>query len=178
MIFTETKLTGAFIIELERLEDNRGFFARAWSKSDFEEQGLSSRVVHANLSFNHKKGTLRGMHYQIAPHREVKLVRCTRGAIFDVIVDLRPSSPTFRSWFGVELSADNYRMLYVPKSFAHGYQTLTDDAEVYYQVSEYYHPESERGVRWDDPAFGIEWPLAVTEISEKDKNHPDFDGES
>lgn len=178
MKFTETKLPGAYVIDLEPIRDARGFFARAWSSSEFAACGLNSQTVQCNLSFNYRGGTLRGMHYQVAPNREVKLVRCTRGAIYDVIVDLRPSSATYRAWVGVELSLENYRMLYVPEGVAHGYQTLVDDSEVFYQVSEYYHPESERGVRWDDPSFGIEWPLPVSEISEKDRRHPDFTGPS
>ncbi len=175
MIFRETELKGAFIIELEKLEDARGFFARAWCQKEFEAHGLTARLVQCNLSFNKKRGTLRGMHYQAAPYEEVKLVRCTRGAVYDVIIDLRPESPTYKQWLGVELTADNYKMLYVPEGFAHGYQTLTDDAEVFYQVSQFYTPASERGVRWDDPAFGIEWPETDTRIiSDKDESWPDY----
>ncbi len=175
MIFRETKLAGAFIIELEKLEDERGFFARAWCQKEFEAQGLVSRFVQCNVSFNKKRGTLRGMHYQVAPYEEVKLVRCTRGAIYDVIIDLRPDSPTYTQWLGVELTADNYRMLYVPEGCAHGYQTLTDNAEVFYQVSQFYAPQCERGVRWDDPVFNIEWPIDHPIIlSEKDRRWPDF----
>jgi len=175
MIFRETKLAGAFIIELEKLEDERGFFARAWCQREFEAQGLVSRFVQCNVSYNKKKGTLRGMHYQVAPYEEVKLVRCTRGAIYDVIIDLRPDSPTYTQWLGVELTADNYRMLYVPEGCAHGYQTLTDNAEVFYQVSQFYAPQCERGVRWNDPAFNIQWPIDHPIIlSEKDQRWPDF----
>ncbi|MCK4826502.1 dTDP-4-dehydrorhamnose 3,5-epimerase, partial [bacterium] len=153
MIFTETQLRGAYIIEIEKLKDNRGFFARTWCQKEFEEHGLTPRVVQANVSSNKKKGTLRGMHYQIAPYEETKLVRCTRGAIYDVIIDLRPASPTYTQWVGVELTADNYKMLYVPENFAHGFQTLEDNTEVTYQVSQFYTPGSESGIRWGDPAF-------------------------
>jgi len=175
MIFKETRLKGAFIIELEQLKDERGFFARAWCQKEFEAHGLTPRLVQCNISFNKRRGTLRGMHYQAAPYEEAKLVRCTRGAVYDVIIDLRPDSPTYKQWIGVELTADNRRMLYVPEGFAHGYQTLTDNAEVFYQVSQFYSPESERGVRWNDPAFGIEWPEAdVRIISAKDQSWPDY----
>ena len=175
MIFKGTHLKGAYIIELERIEDNRGFFARAWCKREFEAHGLNSRLVQCNLSFNKRRGTLRGMHYQVAPHEEEKLVRCTRGAIFDVIIDLRRESPTYLEWIGVELTAENRKMLYVPEKFAHGYQTLEEKTEVVYQVSQFYSPESERGVRWNDPTFAIEWPEAGnTKISEKDKSWSDY----
>ncbi|RMF91732.1 MAG: dTDP-4-dehydrorhamnose 3,5-epimerase [Nitrospinota bacterium] len=174
MIFTETRLPGAYIITLEKREDERGFFARTWCQQEFAAHGLNPRVVQCNLSFNKQKGTLRGMHYQIAPYAESKLVRCTRGAIYDVIIDLRPDSPTHRQWIGVRLCADDYTMLYVPEHFAHGFQTLEDSSEVTYQVSQFYTPTAERGVRYDDPAFGIEWPLAVQTISEKDKHWPDY----
>ncbi len=168
MIFSETKLAGAFIIEPERLEDERGFFARTWCQREFEAHGLNPRLVQCSISFNRKKATLRGMHYQVAPYEEAKLVRCTRGAIYDVIVDLRPESPTFKQWVGVELTVENRRMLYIPEGVAHGFQTLADNTEVFYQMSEFYHPESARGVRWDDPEFGIEWPMTPTAISDKD----------
>lgn len=175
MIFQETKLKGAFIIEVERIEDERGFFARAWCRNEFRPRGLESQLAQSNISFNWKKGTLRGMHFQVAPHEEVKLVRCTRGAIYDVIIDLRPNSPTYKQWIGVELTATNHRMLYVPKGFAHGYQTLENDSEVFYQASEFYAPECERGIRWNDPAFGIDWPDAETRvISSKDAHWPDY----
>ena len=175
MIFTETSLKGAFIIELERIEDARGFFARTWCQKEFEAHGLSTRLVQCNVSFNKKPGTLRGMHYQTTPHEEAKLVRCTSGVIYDAIIDLRPESPTYLQWIGAELTADNRRMLYVPENFAHGYQTLTHDTEIFYQVSQFYSPESERGVRWNDPAFGIEWPETENIIvSEKDKDWPDY----
>lgn len=158
MIFTETKLKGAYVIELERIEDERGFFARSWCQKEFEEHGLNSRLVQCNISFNKKKGTLRGMHYQAGPYEEAKLVRCTRGAIYDVIIDLRPDSDTFKQWIAEELSAKNQKMLYIPEGFAHGFQTLENDSEVFYQMSEFYHPECARGVRWDDPTFRIIWP--------------------
>jgi dTDP-4-dehydrorhamnose 3,5-epimerase len=175
MIFTETRLQGAFIIELERLSDERGFFARSFSEDDFNAHGLNPFIVQCNVSFNHKKGTLRGMHYQVDPHPEVKLVRCTMGSIYDVIVDLRPASPTFKQWVAVELSAENRRMLYIPAGMAHGFQTFEDNSEVFYQMGESYHPECARGVRWDDPVFGIEWPSAQHRIlSPRDREYPDF----
>jgi dTDP-4-dehydrorhamnose 3,5-epimerase len=168
MIFIETHLRGAFILDLEYREDHRGFFARTFCAQEFAAHGLKSVVAQCNLSFNHKAGTLRGMHYQIPPAAETKLVRCVRGAIYDVIIDLRPDSPTYGQHIGVELTEDNRRALYVPELFAHGYQALTDGAEVIYQVGEFYTPGYERGIRYDDPAFGIEWPLPVTVISDKD----------
>jgi dTDP-4-dehydrorhamnose 3,5-epimerase len=174
MIFSETKLPGAAIIDLNKLEDARGFFARGFCQKEFEEHGLVPRVAQTNISFNIKAGTLRGMHYQEAPFEETKLVRCTKGAIYDVIIDLRPDSPTFMEWLAVELSAENYRMLFVPGNFAHGFQTLEDNTEVTYQVSEFYTPKAERGIRYDDPVFEIEWPSKVIEISEKDRSWPNF----
>jgi dTDP-4-dehydrorhamnose 3,5-epimerase len=174
MIFTETALRGAYISEPERIEDERGFFARTWCEREFEAHGLNSKLVQCNISFNKRKGTLRGMHYQIAPNEEAKLVRCTRGAIYDVIIDLRPGSPTFTKHVPVTLTAENRRMLYIPEGFAHGFQTLEDRTEVSYQMSEYYVPEYGRGVRWNDPAFGIQWPLPVTIISDRDRTYPDF----
>jgi len=168
MIVRETTLKGAFVIEMEKFEDKRGFFARAWSRKEVEANGLISRVAETNISFSKRRGTLRGMHYQVAPYEQVKLVRCTAGAIYDVIIDMRLDSPTYRKWTGVELTAENYRMLYVPEHFAHGFQTLEDDTEVTYQVSQFYSPESERGVRYDDPVFQVEWPRPVEVISEKD----------
>ena len=176
MKFHQTALAGAYVIELEKLEDNRGFFARAWCQQEFEDHGLVSRVVQANNSFNTKAGTLRGMHYQIAPHEETKLVRCTSGALYDVIVDLRPESPTYKQWFGVELTAQNYKMLYVPANFAHGFITLEDNTEAIYFVSEFYTPGAEQGLRWNDPAFNIEWPRSADVISDKDAAWPDFSG--
>lgn len=174
MIFRATELDGAFVIEPEPRTDDRGFFARIYCVDEFAAHGLNTRLVQANLSYNRRAGTVRGMHYQLAPKAETKLVRCTSGAIYDVIVDLRPESATYLRWIGVELSAANRAMLYVPEGFAHGFQTLTDDAEVAYQVTEFYSPEHERGVRWDDPAIGIRWPAAVAVISDKDRNHPDY----
>jgi dTDP-4-dehydrorhamnose 3,5-epimerase len=174
MIFTETKLDGAFLIDIEERTDERGFFARSWCQKEFEQHGLMPRVVQANISFNHKKGTVRGMHYQASPYEETKLVRCTRGAIYDVIVDLRKGSPTYCQWLSAELTADNRRMLFVPEGYAHGFQTLTDATEVCYQVSQFYTPGAERGARFNDPAFSIRWPLDVTVISEKDANWADF----
>jgi dTDP-4-dehydrorhamnose 3,5-epimerase len=168
MIFTETKLKGAFIIDLELKADDRGAFARTFCMKEFEQHGLKPTVAQCNLSFNYKAGTLRGMHYQVPPAAETKLVRCTKGAIYDVIIDMRPDSPTYMQHIGVELTADNRRALYVPELFAHGYQALTDDAEVVYQVGEFYTPGYERGIRYDDPAFEIEWPMPVTVISPKD----------
>jgi dTDP-4-dehydrorhamnose 3,5-epimerase len=174
MIFKETKLQGAFIVEPDRFEDERGFFAHSWSEREFAEHELDSRVVECSISFNRKRGTLRGMHYQTAPHGQVKLVRCTMGSVYDVIIDLRKGSPTFKQWVGVELSAENRRMLYVPKGFAHGFQTLEDETEVFYQMSDVYAPESGNGVRWDDPAFRIQWPEGERTILERDRNFPDF----
>lgn len=175
MIFTETKLKGAFIIEIEKRGDERGFFARAWCQREFEAHGLNMRWIQANLAFSRRRGTLRGLHYQIAPYGEAKLMSCIRGAIYDVIVDLRPQSPTCKQWLGVELTADSHKMLYVPAGFAHGYQTLVDNTETFYPVSQFYAPEFEGGVRWNDPAFGIEWPEVDERIiSGKDKNWPDY----
>lgn len=174
MIFTETKLNGAFVIEPEKLEDERGFFARTWCGHEFTNHGLNPCIAQCSISFNRKRGTLRGMHYQVAPHEESKIVRCTRGAIYDVIIDLRPDSTTFTEWLAVELNAENRRMLYIPEAFAHGFQTLEDNTEIFYQISEFYAPEQARGVRWDDPAFGIEWPLAERTISTRDRTYRDF----
>lgn len=177
MNFIETELKGAFIIDVQSLEDERGFFARAWCEKEFKKHGLVSRMVQANISVNKKKGTLRGLHYQVAPFEEAKLMRCTRGAIFDVIIDLRPESPTYKSWLGVELTTKNHKMLYIPEGFAHGYQTLEDDTEVFYQVSQFYSPESERGVNWGDPIFEVEWPITDDIIiSAKDKNWANYQG--
>lgn len=175
MIFHETKLKGAFIVELDKKEDHRGFFARAFCAKEFEQHGLRPQVVQANMSYNNKKGTLRGMHYQVAPASEPKFIRCIRGAIWDVIIDMRPESPTYLEHIGVELSADNRRAIYVPDMFAHGNQTITEDSELLYLVGEYYTPGCERGVRYDDPAIGIKWPLPVTVISDKDKSWPLLD---
>ncbi|KOH46940.1 dTDP-4-dehydrorhamnose 3,5-epimerase [Sunxiuqinia dokdonensis] len=175
MKFNETELKGAFVLEINQLTDERGFFGRSWCKREMEEHGLNGNVVQANTSFSKTKGTLRGMHYQKHPHEETKLIRCTKGAIYDVIVDLRKDSPTYLKWFGIELSENNYKMLYVPEKFAHGFISLTDDAEVTYLVTEYYTPGAEAGLRFNDPKLKIDWPLDVTVISEKDRQHPDFD---
>jgi len=175
VIFTETELAGAFVLDLEEREDERGFFARTWCAAEFRDHGISDRVTQANMSWNPRQGTLRGMHFQRAPHAEMKLVRCTRGAIYDVAVDLRPDSPTHRRWIGVELTADNRRALVVPEGFAHGFQTLVPDCEVSYHVSAAYAPEAEGGVRWNDPAFGIEWPDPDNAfLSDKDASWPDY----
>jgi dTDP-4-dehydrorhamnose 3,5-epimerase len=175
VIFTETKLPGAFVLDLERREDPRGFFARTWCANELADHGLNIRLVQANMSWNPQQGTLRGMHFQRKPHAETKLVRCTRGAVHDVIIDLRPESETYKQWLGVDLSADNRRALYVPEGFAHGFKTLVPDSEVHYLVTEFYTPSAEGGVRWNDPAFGIEWPDPDNVfVSEKDAAWPDF----
>lgn len=174
MIFQETKLPGAFVIKPEKYEDERGCFARSYCSREFETHGLNAKVVQCSISYNRKKGTLRGMHYQVAPHAEVKLVRCTRGAIYDVIIDLRQDSRTFLRWVAVELTQDNRHALYVPEMFAHGFQTLADHTEVFYQISEFYAPEHARGIRWNDARFGIDWPLQPSAMSEKDRKLPDF----
>jgi dTDP-4-dehydrorhamnose 3,5-epimerase len=174
LIFTETKLAGAFVIELERHCDQRGFFARTYCQQEFEAHNLNTLVVQCNVSVNKRKGTLRGMHYQAAPFAEAKLVRCTSGSIHDVIIDLRPASATFRQHFAVELSAENRRMLYIPEDFAHGFQTLQDDTEVFYQMAQRFSAEHARGVRWNDPAFGIAWPEGERIIIDRDQNYPDF----
>jgi dTDP-4-dehydrorhamnose 3,5-epimerase len=177
MIFLPTRLPGALVIELERREDERGFFARTWCQQEFSAHGLSTRLAQCNLSSNRRRGTLRGMHFQQPPYAEVKLVRCTRGVVYDVMLDLRRASPTFTQWEAVELSAETGRMVYLPEGFAHGFQTLTDDSEVFYQISEFYHPEAAGGVRWDDPAFAIKWPLPDPILSDRDRNYPDFKAE-
>ena len=174
VIFTETLLTGAYIIEIERLQDERGFFARSWCQREFKKQGLNTNLVQCSVSFNSKKGTLRGMHYQIKPYAETKLVRCTMGSIYDVILDLRQGSTTYGQHMGVLLSASNHRMLYIPEGFAHGFITLEDNSEVFYQMTEFYAPDAARSIRWDDPQFAIAWPTEVQVISEKDRLIPDF----
>jgi dTDP-4-dehydrorhamnose 3,5-epimerase len=174
LIFRETKLPGAFVIELEKHADQRGFFARTFCQQEFEAHGLNSRVAQCNVSFNKCKGTLRGMHFQAPPFAEAKLVRCTSGSLYDVIVDLRPSSRTFKQNFAVELSAENWKMVYIPEEFAHGFQTLEDDTEVFYQMSQSYSAAHARGVRWNDPAFGIEWPAGERIIIDRDQAYPDF----
>jgi dTDP-4-dehydrorhamnose 3,5-epimerase len=174
MKFHETKIPGAFEIHSELKTDDRGFFARTWCLNEFECHGLNSKLVQSSISFNTLKGTLRGMHYQAAPHAEVKIVRCTRGAIYDVVVDVRPQSPTFKEWIGLTLTAENRNMIYIPEGCAHGFLTLEDKSEILYQISEFYDAESARGVRWDDPAFQIVWPESVQVISERDRTYPDF----
>ena len=175
MRIEETPLAGVFVIELDRIEDDRGWFARIFCREELAEAGIEMEVAQANASLNHQTGTLRGLHYQADPHGERKLVRCTRGGVFDVAVDVREGAETRGKWFGTELSADNGRMLYVPEGFAHGFQSLVDETEVSYLVSHPYTPDSERGVRWDDPAIGIEWPLEARVISERDKALPPLD---
>lgn len=175
MKFMETRLAGAFIIEIEKHVDERGFFARSWCQREFASHGLESGLVQCSISHNTSQFTLRGMHYQSAPDEEVKLVRCTCGAIYDVIIDLRRESATFRHWIAVELNAENRRTLYVPKGFAHGFLTLRPDTEIFYQMSEFYVPDSARGLRWNDPGIGIEWPKTPRVISFRDNNYPDYD---
>jgi len=175
MIFSQTPLAGAYVIALEKRGDDRGFFARTFCENEFRSHGLVTRFAQVNDSLSASKGTLRGMHYQLPPAAEVKLVRCIRGALHDVILDLRSDSPTFGRSFGIELSAENRQMLYVPKGFAHGFLTLADDTEAFYFVDELYAPQYERGIRWDDPRFGIVWPFPPTVLSEKDANQRDFD---
>ena len=176
MKFSETAIAGVFVIDLERHEDDRGFFARSWSRDELARIGLRSELAQCSFSFNGRAGTLRGMHYQAAPHAETKLVSCVRGAIYDVALDLRPQSPTFRKWTAATLTGETLRMLYVPEGCAHGFQTLTAEALVHYQISDAYSPEHSRGVRWDDPAFGIEWPPASERIlSQRDASYPDFE---
>lgn len=177
MMFHPTPLEGAYTIELEKRGDERGFFARAFCCQEFGEAGLATTFVQANNSLTAERGTLRGLHYQLAPKAETKLVRCIRGGLYDLILDVREQSPTFGHWFGAELSAENRLMMYVPKGFAHSFITLTDDAEAFYFVDEYYAPEFERGIRWNDPTFAINWPIEPTVISEKDATHRDFDPE-
>jgi len=174
MLFQPTKLQDAYLIAIEPVEDERGFFARTWCRQEFTAHGLETRLVQCNLSFNKVRGTLRGMHYQLPPAAETKLVRCLRGAIYDVAIDLRPESPTYRQWTAVTLSAENRLAFYIPQGFAHGFQSLTDEAEIFYQMSAVYAPEYARGIRWNDPAFQIDWPLAVTVMSAKDQGYPDF----
>lgn len=174
MRFVETPLRGAYLIEIEPVTDPRGFFARTWCAEEFAAHGLNAALSQCNISVSHQRATLRGMHYQSAPHEEAKLVRCTRGAIYDVIIDLRPQSATFRHWFSATLTAESHRMLYVPEGFAHGLLTLEDETEVFYQMSVPYAGASARGVRWNDPTFGIEWPEAPQTMSEKDRDWPDF----
>ena len=175
MIFKETELRGAYVIEPEIRKDERGFFARTWSAEEFSLERLNATLVQCSTSWNKRKGTLRGMHFQSSPHEEAKLVRCTAGALYDVIVDLRRDSPTWGQWFGTELTRQNLRMIFVPEGFAHGFQTLADDTDVFYQISAYYHPESARGIRWDDPTVAIDWPLPISVISQRDQMLPVID---
>jgi dTDP-4-dehydrorhamnose 3,5-epimerase len=175
MILTETKLKGSYLIEPKKIADERGFFARSFCQKEWQKYGLNLNLVQCNISYNKTKGTLRGMHYQIEPYPEAKSVRSTQGVIYDVIIDLRRNSSTFKQWIGVELTAKNHKMLYIPEGFAHGFQTLEDDTEVFYQMSEFYHPECAKGIRWNDPNFEIKWLLTENLIiSEKDQNYPDF----
>jgi len=176
MTFNETQILGVFEIGIHRIKDERGFFARAWCRDEFEAHGLESTLLQCNISYNVRKGTLRGMHYQAVPFAEAKLVRCTRGAVHDVVLDLRSQSSTFGNWIAVRLTAENRNMIYIPKGCAHGFLTLEPDTEVFYQMSEVYKAESARGVRWDDPAFGIAWPEKVEVISERDRSYTDFHG--
>ena len=172
MRFTPSRIAGAWVIDIEPIHDQRGFFATTWLPEELRKHGIEPAVAQCNLAFNHKRGTLRGLHFQTAPHAQAKIVRATRGVLVDVIVDLRPDSPTWRQWESFELTADNRRMLYIPAGLAHGYLTLTDDAEMFYQASSPWAPQSEAGVRWNDPAFGIRWPFEPVVISEKDRTWP------
>jgi len=178
LIFIETKLKGSYIIDVEKASDERGFFARSWDKDIFEKKGLNGNLVQCNISFNTKKGTIRGMHYQEHPHQEAKLVRCTKGRIFEIMIDLRKNSKTFMQWESIELNSNEHSMLYVPEGFALGFQTLEDDTEIFYQMSQYYKPEFSRGIRWDDDAFRIVWPLKITVISKKDMSFSPFNSQS
>jgi len=175
MIFTKTKLEGVYVIEVEKLNDERGFFGRTWDCKEFEQHSLNQNLVQCNISYNKKKGTLRGMHFQIAPYEEAKLIRCTKGIIFDVIIDLRKKSKTYKQWYGIELSSENYKGIYVPEGFAHGFQTLEDDTEVFYQMSEFYMAKYARGIKWNDESFDIKWPLNPTMMSQKDLSYQNFE---
>lgn len=175
MKFNKTKLDGSFVIDLDKREDERGFFARLFCINEFDQNQADRNIVQVNNSLSRDKGTLRGIHYQLSPKSETKIVRCIKGSLWDVIVDLRPDSPTFLQWFGETLSAENRRMMFVPKGFGHGFITLEPDTEAIYFVTEFYSPEHERGLRWDDPIIGIEWPIEPVIISEKDRQHKDFD---
>ena len=174
MIFTEAPLSGVYVIGLEPHQDERGFFARTWCRREFAALGLETAIEQCSISHNRHRGILRGLHFQAPPHEEVKLVRCVRGAVHDVVIDLRPESPTFARHFALELTAENRLALYVPKGFAHGFQTLEDSTDLFYQISAYYAPAAARGVRWDDPAFGIAWPIPDPIMTERDRSHPDF----
>ena len=174
MKISETELAGAYVVELEAVEDERGYFARTYCRKEFAEFGLNTEIAQCSLSYNARRGTLRGMHYQVEPAAETKLVQCMCGSLYDVIIDLRPQSETYCHWFGIELSADKRSLLYIPEGFAHGFQTLEDNTTIYYQISAFYDPQYAQGVRWNDPAFGIKWPLANPIMSEKDKLLPDY----
>ena len=175
MIFEETPLSGAFLVEIEKIEDSRGFFGRSWCEEEFTDYGLNSKICQINTSLSLQKGTIRGLHYQVPPHEESKFIRCTQGCIFDVMVDLRKESETYLHWFGVKLAASQYRMAYIPERFAHGFLTLEDYTEVCYSVTNRYKASAERGVRFDDPCFNIEWPIPIEHYSTKDGEHADFD---
>ena len=175
MVFLPTQLAGVTLIEPEPVSDARGLFARTWCQRDYEARGLTAKLAQCSVSFNARRATLRGMHFQAEPHAEAKLVRVTRGAIYDVALDLRPASSTYLQWFAAELSFENRRMLHIPEGCAHGFQTLTDDAEVFYQISEFYEPDAGRGVRWNDPVFGIHWPLSDPILSDRDRNYRDYE---
>ena len=174
MNFIKTKLNGVFIIQLEKKEDERGFFSRVWDIKKFEEKNLNSKLVQSNISFTKKKGTIRGLHYQIHPYEETKIILCTKGSVFDVIIDLRSDSATYKKWVFHNLSSEDYKMLFIPEGFAHGFQTLEDNTEIFYQVSQFYTPSAERGIRWDDPLFNIDWPIKKKVISQKDNSYEDF----
>lgn len=174
MKFTETELSGSFVIEVEKIEDDRGFFGRLWCDEELKKYNLNTNIVQANISLSKKAGTLRGLHFQKSPYQETKLLRCTKGAVYNVIIDLRPESPTFKKWFGVKLTEDNHKMIYVPENFANGFLTLEDNSEVYYMVTQFYNKESESGIRWNDPTFNIKWPREISEISEKDIKQANF----
>jgi dTDP-4-dehydrorhamnose 3,5-epimerase len=174
MLFKETRLRGAYLIEVAKIGDERGFFGRSWCRKEMQQAGLDAEIAQINTSLSRSKGTLRGLHFQVAPHQESKMIRCTRGAVFDIIIDLRPGSPTFRQWFGAELTADNHRALYSPKGFAQGFITLEDNSEITYFSSDFYAPGHDRGIRYDDPQFAIELPLTPVVMSDKDRNWPDF----
>lgn len=174
MIFNETKLKGAYLIEIEQKQDERGFFARSFCKKEFQQHGIDFNIAQCNISFNKNKGILRGMHYQSAPYEEAKLVSCIRGKIYDVMIDLRKDSATYCQWHALELSAEDYKTLYIPKGFAHGFQTLENNSAVFYQMSEFYHPECAKGIKWNDPLFSIKWPFNVQNMSEKDKSYSLF----
>ena len=176
MLFKETRLKGAYVIEIEQKKDERGFFARSFCEKEFAAHNIKLQIKQSNISYNAKRGTLRGMHYQIAPYEEAKIVSCIRGTIYDVIIDLRPGSSAYCKWLAIELSAQNYVSFYIPEGFAHGFQALTDDTIVMYQMSEFYYPESSRGVRWNDRSFNIRWPILPCILSDKDANYPDYKG--